>query len=233
MRRKRHSKFKTLSRYNRAYMTPQELKSNAKSFYVYTDLDGTPVITTKIGINLGTKCFQSFNEAYNFWLEEIERKNPDTIILEVDTSTYYIKDDRNSISYAYRILKGKQVINEVANVYGSIPNEDTQIGTCGIAEIIGATYALRELQNYDFSQVIIRYDNKYVKQVASGIQLDVSEDSLGYIKEYIDEYKKIAINCPVSFHHVFSHVGDIAHDNVDKNARKTNAKVKKAILANN
>lgn len=234
MKNKRRVTKKTYKGRNsvRAYMTPKELKSKAKTFYVYKDNRGFPIITTMFTINDEMKCFNNFNEAYVYWLNQIEVNCPDTVIVEVDTSTFYVKElQQYSVSYAYRILKGKEVILEKSEIFGTISMENHKIGTYGVAELIGATYALKELDAIPHNNVVIRFDNQYIQNVAWGRRVDISKENARYVAEYVRTYKHVLKKADVSFQHVYSHVGDTAHDNIDKKAKNKNREANEKILA--
>lgn len=215
------------------YLSSKDIKeAKKKRYYVQLDKDsGLPFISCTFYLNTKAEGFNTFTEAYIYWQNLIESMYPNTLIVEVDASTMWIPElKHNIISYSFRIIRRGKIVRNVTCAYGSIPHEYHEIGTFGVAEIIAATYALKELSEFeDYSNVLIRYDNRFIKRVANGERVPVREENEEYIKEYVRTYNKLKQHKNVIFHHVFSHTGDKAHDTVDSQARSHNNIIKQTL----
>lgn len=199
-------------------------KEMSKTFYVIKDNFGNPQLSTSLTIQKNVKCFKEFYDAYLCWLESLDEK---TLVIEVDTSTFSKGHRKYAIAYSYRLIKNKQVIRDVTCYYGEITAYETnEIGIYGIAEIIGATAAMKEAEEFmkDTNKIIIRHDNKYIAEIPLRKLPTVNKINQKYILDYLKIYHEIAKKCnyQVYFHHVFSHVGDKAHDGIDRRAKKIN-----------
>ena len=211
-----------------SYLNPNYNPKKKKTKFFYVDCNGDiPNITNLMLMN--AKCFSRFGDAYRYWLDVVDRKLDKPAIIEVDASTFYSKTKQAySICYSYRIIMNKKVVMENTRYFGMLTEESNEIKTCGIAEIIGATNALKDLKlldNYkEITDIIIRYDNKYIENIAKGQFVAVDNEKSDVIRRYRRVYNDIYYNDnkEIYFNHVLSHTGDKAHDIIDRKAFNMN-----------